>query len=98
MARPGIGFTSASCSAYRIMNGDTTPCVSAGSNNVGASEKCHAHVTCPSGEANTPAGTSNTTAIKPAITDRACPRDGLVMKPSFAVQGQCLGMYMASDE
>jgi hypothetical protein len=37
MALPGIGFTRASCSAKRIMNGVPIPGVSAGSNQVGAS-------------------------------------------------------------
>src|SRR5438477_285533 len=49
MALPGIGFTSASCSAYRIMNGVPIPGVSAGSNQVGASEMWTAHVIRPSG-------------------------------------------------
>src|SRR5690242_5441845 len=45
---PGIGFTTASCSAYSIMNGVITDGVSAGSNHVGASETWTANVTSPS--------------------------------------------------
>src|SRR5215470_2226140 len=48
---PGIGFTTASCSAYSTMNGVITEGVSAGSNHVGASEMCTAQVTSPSGAA-----------------------------------------------
>src|SRR5262245_19960776 len=58
----GIGFTSASCMAYSIMNGVITAGVSAGSNHVGASETWTAHVTWPSGAAETGA---------PALTTRA---------------------------
>src|SRR5262245_39496287 len=44
------------------MNGETTPAVSAGSNSVGASEKCTAHVICPSGAARATAGTVSANA------------------------------------
>ena len=37
---PGIGFATASCNAYSTMNGVMIPGVSAGSNQVGASEMC----------------------------------------------------------
>ncbi len=47
-ALPGIGFTSASWSAYSIRKGVMTPAVSAGSNHVGASEIWTASVICPS--------------------------------------------------
>src|SRR5437667_2158140 len=50
---PGIGFTMASCSAYMIMNGVMIPGVSAGSNQVGASEMWTPQVICPSGAAVT---------------------------------------------
>ncbi len=39
MGLPGSGFTIASCSAYSTTNGVMIPDVSAGSNQVGASEK-----------------------------------------------------------
>src|SRR5437899_4520716 len=45
---PGMGLATASWSAYRIMNGVTIPGVSAGSNQVGASEMWIAQVSCPS--------------------------------------------------
>src|SRR2546426_789604 len=44
MGLPGSGFTIASCSAYSTTNGVMIPDVSAGSNQVGASEKCTAQV------------------------------------------------------
>src|SRR5438105_4998685 len=44
-----MGFTSASCSAYRTRNGVMSPGVSAGSKKVGASEKWTAQVICPEG-------------------------------------------------
>src|SRR4029453_7263897 len=44
------------------MNGDTTPGVSAGSNRVGASEKCSAHVICPSGAASAVPGATSAIA------------------------------------
>src|SRR6185312_6487307 len=46
---PGIGFTTASCRAYSIMNGVMIPGVSAGSNQVGASETCTPQVSLPCG-------------------------------------------------
>src|SRR5215467_7984551 len=49
MALSGMGFTRASCSAYRNKNGVTTPVVSAGSNHVGAIPTWTAHVICPVG-------------------------------------------------
>src|SRR2546427_321101 len=48
MALPGMGLATASWRAYRIMNGVTIPGVSAGSNQVGASEMWTAKVSCPS--------------------------------------------------
>src|SRR5712691_11902639 len=83
IALPGIGFTSASCSAYRIMNGETTPGVSAGSNSVGASEKCSAHVIWPSGAASTAAGAIKTSRSTATITHRL---KGFAMVPSFAYE------------
>src|SRR6185295_11573281 len=50
-AWPGIGFTSASCSAYMSMYGVIRPGVSAGSNQVGASVMCTAQVSWPSAAA-----------------------------------------------
>src|SRR5438132_380765 len=46
---PGIGFTSASCSAYKTIHGVMIPGVSAGSNQVGASVVCTPQVNCPCG-------------------------------------------------
>ena len=48
---PGIAFTIASCMAYSIMKGVMMPAVSAGSNQVGASETCDAMRSWPSGAA-----------------------------------------------
>src|SRR5438094_6299026 len=59
---PGIGFTMASCSAYMIMNGVMIPGVSAGSNQVGASEMWTPQVICPSGAARDGVGVSHVTA------------------------------------
>src|SRR5438132_7122635 len=59
---PGIGFTTASCSAYMIMNGVMIPGVSAGSNQVGASEMWTPQVICPSGAARDGVGVSHVTA------------------------------------
>src|SRR5258708_4094858 len=50
-ACPGIGFTIASCSAYSTMNGVMIPEVSAGSNQVGASETCEPQISCAPGPA-----------------------------------------------
>src|SRR4029453_4690612 len=44
------------------MNGDTTPGVSAGSNRVGASENCSAHVICPPGPASAAPGATSAIA------------------------------------
>ena len=41
---PGMAFAIASWIAYMTMNGVMIPCVSAGSNQIGASETCTAHV------------------------------------------------------
>src|SRR3989442_3216316 len=79
MAWPGIGFTSASCRAYRIMNGVPIPGVSAGSNQVGASEMCTAHVICPSG----PAAAGNGASVSTARRSTAATGAGLM---SFALQ------------
>src|SRR3989441_5365975 len=59
---PGIGFTMASCSAYMIMNGVMIRGVSAGSNQVGASEMWTPQVICPSGAARDGVGVSHVTA------------------------------------
>src|SRR5215470_2321308 len=57
------------------MNGETTPAVSAGSNSVGASEKCTAHVICPSGAARATGGTVSANAsAAPRIRARALTR------------------------
>src|SRR5262245_23255239 len=45
---PGIGFTTASCSAEYTMYGVMIPGISAGSNQVGASETCTPQASCPS--------------------------------------------------
>src|SRR5439155_5246918 len=85
---PGNGFTTASCSAYSIMNGVMTDGVSAGSNHVGASEMCTAHVTSPSGAAV--AGTAMTSSASTSIAARTLtlsppgdqpPEHGAVAKP-----------------
>src|SRR5438046_1562083 len=52
----------ASCSAYMIMNGVMIPGVSAGSNQVGASEMWTPQVICPSGAARDGVGVSHVTA------------------------------------
>src|SRR5438552_10640908 len=44
-----MGFTSASCMAYRHIKGVITPSVSAGSNHLGARVMCIAQVICPAG-------------------------------------------------
>src|SRR5258708_1933266 len=46
-----MGFTSASCSAYKTIHGVMIPGVSAGSNQVGASVVCTPQVNCPCGPA-----------------------------------------------
>ena len=46
---PGIGFTMPSCSAYSTMKGVMMPGVSAGSNQVGASDTWTAQVSWPCG-------------------------------------------------
>src|SRR5205085_8881356 len=46
-----MGFRIASCMAYITMNGVITPGVSAGSNQVGASEICTPQIICVSGPA-----------------------------------------------
>src|SRR5215813_3249060 len=46
-----MGFTMASCSAYITMKGVMIPGVSAGSNQVGASEMCTPQVSWPCGAA-----------------------------------------------
>src|SRR5438046_556809 len=58
------------------MNGDTTPGVSAGSNSVGASEKCSAHVIWPSGAASAPVEAMTSIASSAIITHR---RSGFIM-------------------
>src|SRR5437764_15410977 len=65
---PGNGFTTASCNAYSIMNGVMTDGVSAGSNHVGASEMCTAHVTSPSGAAAAAPATSRSATTTAAAT------------------------------
>src|SRR3989442_12890700 len=52
----------ASCRAYMIMNGVMIPGVSAGSNQVGASEVWTPQVICPSGAARDGVGVSHVTA------------------------------------
>jgi len=49
-----IGFTSASCSAYKTIQGVMIPGVSAGSNQVGASVVCTPQVNCPCGPPQIP--------------------------------------------
>src|SRR5205823_12946937 len=71
MLLPGIGFTSASCSAYRRMKGVMRPGVSAGSKNVGASVKWVAHVICPSAAPGDGPGASSASASAPATMHRA---------------------------
>src|SRR5215510_12530815 len=56
---PGIGFTRASWIAYTKRKGVMIPIVSPGSNHVGASETCTAHVIWPSGEAGAAVGTNS---------------------------------------
>src|SRR5437870_2055692 len=65
---PGIGFTMASCSAYMIMNGVMIPGVSAGSNQVGASEMWTPQVICPSGAARDGVDVRHVTDSKSATT------------------------------
>ena len=55
---PGIGFTSASWSAYSVRKGVITPGVSAGSNQVGASVTVTANMTCPAGVPERPGAPS----------------------------------------
>src|SRR4026207_1476894 len=63
---PGPGFTRASCRAESAVNGGMMPAVSAGSNQVGASEMCTAQVAWPSapaaGHAVTPASRADAMA------------------------------------
>jgi hypothetical protein len=69
MALPGIGFTSASCSAYSTMKGVMMPEVSAGSNQVGASETWTAQVIWPEGWAAAGAAAAVATATARANTN-----------------------------
>src|SRR5205809_2199062 len=83
---PGIGFTMASCSAYMIMNGVMIPGVSAGSNQVGASEMWTPQVIRPSGAARDDVGVSHTTLSRSvrtlAYTGLPSNRDRLIVIPS----------------
>src|SRR5262249_32718803 len=66
MLFPGIGFTSASWGACRAMNGG--PAIfSAGSNQLGTSVVCTAHVICPSGAAS--AAVAMTTTVSETSSD-----------------------------
>ena len=58
----GIGFTSASCSAYSTMNGVMIPSVSAGSSQREASVMWTPHVMVPSGAATAGPATPKTRA------------------------------------
>src|SRR5882724_1112711 len=75
MGCPGIGFTRASCIAYSIMNGVMTDGVSAGSNQVGASEMCTAHVSSPSGAATAGAATRRAARATARTLMSSPPRD-----------------------
>src|SRR5689334_3427544 len=74
---PGIGFKTASCSAYSIMNGVITDGVSAGSNHVGASETWTANVTSPSAAiaAGVASGATDADSTSAAATPPGTPRD-----------------------
>jgi len=78
---PGIAFTIASCRAYSIMNGVMMPAVSAGSNQVGASETCEAMVSCPSRAAQAASGRTPIAAAaeKPRTPRRVGPGEGEAM-------------------
>src|SRR5881628_1158343 len=62
MILPGMGLATASWMAYMIMNGVTIPGVSAGSNQVGASEMWTAQVNWPS------AAIPGVGAVSPSVT------------------------------
>src|SRR4029077_19707237 len=74
---PGIGFTTASCSAYITMNGGMIPGVSAGSDPVGGSEICRPQVSWPCGPAARPtpgaAAAANPAAVKASASRRVTP-------------------------
>src|SRR5437899_1430968 len=81
----------ASWIAYRIMKGVMRPWVSAGSNQVGASEMCTPHVSWPSGAAAAGAATANTTRRTHATTPRCRIRylsSGIELFPTAAGEAQ----------
>src|SRR5882672_8331646 len=85
MLLPGMGFTSASWVAERTMNG-VPWIVSAGSNHVGTSVVCTAHVIVPSGAAaHGAAPTSATTAARSPVRIR------MTVLPSGSVGADALG-------
>src|SRR5215831_19437627 len=69
---PGSGFSIASCSAYITMKGVMMPGVSAGSNQVGASDICTPHVSWRCGAAAPSRGrlAAATPSAAPAIAPR----------------------------
>src|SRR5262245_37145019 len=76
--------------AYITMNGVMSPCVSAGSNHVGASEMCTPHVICPSGAA--PAGAA---IASRASTAQAAKRTGRIIDLLIAVTFEMRGFGYA---
>src|SRR5262245_47241439 len=69
---PGIGFTSASCSAYKIMNGVISASVSAGSSQRVASVTWAPTVTVPAGWASTGAAQSHPSAARGQASAASC--------------------------
>src|SRR4051812_41349479 len=82
---PGIGFTIPSCSAYSTMKGVMTPEVSAGSNQVGASDTWIAHVSWPCGPPAKACRGAVTAAAHDAAPARMSRR--VIFKPSHMATG-----------
>ena len=100
-ACPAWASPCASCSAYSTMKGVMIPGVSAGSNQVGASEMCTPQVSCPSGPTAMagPGAPTSRARAKRAITcrrvvrsgahpapGRSAPQDGRETEPEMVVR------------
>src|SRR3954469_12612817 len=82
---PGIGFTMPSCSAYSTMKGVRMPGVSAGSNQVGASDTWIAQVSWPCGSPAKASRGAKTAAAPTAAPARISRR--VIPKPSRIATG-----------
>src|SRR5262245_18317807 len=96
MLLPGIGFTSASCSASWTMNG-VSWMFSAGSNQAGTSVMCTPQVICPLG-VSARAGTHETPRISARVANSVASRVTVVslsLEPYVLVRR---GIRIAADE